>query len=303
MGTVLELPLSRRVQLAVVAHIRHVYTDYDKLLKTGTYQNARAAVEKPCLDLLARWRSDDDDDPNAMEEILREVIVIDDDDDEIKDCDTSFENRESINRESSIEIISSHALADEVQVHQVDYGGPAQLVHGDQPYSPEPEDREIVQHGELEQLPIIHQPRSHISTLDRNGIHHHRWQAALDRHRTNVVPTRPGKHEFLVQKSAVPPRVSAFYSEVEPHQLRLEDQSQELLPLEPAKPHNFSYLNSKGKENIPQKKPEFADRGLRPDSLRLQEVSSVYLIKLRSKYPILTHRVMRLQVVVGLTKL
>ena len=283
MGTVLELPLSRRVQLAVVAHIRHVYTDYDKLLKTGTYQNARAAVEKPCLDLLARWRSDDDDDPDAMEEILREVIVIDDDDDEIKDCRSSLENRVSASREGSIEIISSQALADEVHVHPIDYGGPVQVVHGDQPYSPELEDREIVRYTDLEQLPTNYHFRSNISTLDRNGIHHHRWQEALDRHRTNVVPILPGKHE-LVQKSAVAPRVSMFYTEVEPCQLRSEDQPRLLLPLETAQPQNLSRLDPIGKENILQKRLEYADTSPRSDHLRLREVSTVFII---SEFPAL----------------
>lgn len=283
MGTVLELPLSRRVQLAVVAHIRHVYTDYDKLLKTGTYQKARATVEKPCLDLLARWRSDDDDDddPNAMEEILREVIVIDDDDEEIKDCESSLGNRESINRDGSIEIVSAHALPEEVQVHQIDYGGLAQ------PYSPEPVDREIVRHSDLEQFPIGHHSRSNLSSLDRTGIHHHRWQEALDRHRTKLVPTYSGKHELLVPKSAVPPRFPMFHTEVEPRRLRAEYQSRELLPLETVKPTNSGYIDSKGKENVPQNRLELADRSLRPDPLRLREVSTVYLINFISDFPFL----------------
>ena len=303
MGTVLELPLSRRVQLAVVAHIRHVYTDYDKLLKTGTYQKARAAVEKPCLDLLARWRSDDDDDdPNAMEEILREVIVIDDDDDEINDCKSSLGNRESINRESSIEIISSHVLPDEVQVHQVDYGGPAQLVHVNQPYSPEFMDSEIVRRGDLELLPALYHSRGNLSSFDRNGIHHHRWQEALDRHRTNLVPIHPGKHELLAQNSAVRPRESIFYTELEPRQLRIEDQSREPLPLETVKTQNVVYLGSKGKENIPQRRLDLAERSLRPDPPKTREVSTVYLINFISNSPVLAHRVMRLQVVIGLAK-
>lgn len=303
MGTVLELPLSRRVQLAVVAHIRHVYTDYDKLLKTGTYQNARAAVEKPCLDLLARWRSDDDDDPNAMEEILREVIVIDDDEDEIKDSKSSLGNPESFNREGSIEFISSHALADEVQVHQMDYGGPAEPVRGDQPYSPEPEDRAVVRHSDVGQLRIKHHPRSDISTLERNGVHHHRWQEALDRHRTNLVPIHSGKHELLVQKSAVPSRGSMFYTEVEPRQLRLEGHAGEFLPVETRKIRNLGSFDPKGKENIPWERLEFADRSLHPDPdpARLREVSTVYLIEIVPKI-LLSDTLMRLQAVLGLAK-
>lgn len=302
MGTVLELPLSRRVQLAVVAHIRHVYTDYDKLLKTGTYQKARATVEKPCLDLLARWRSDDDDDPNAMEEILREVIVIDDDDDEVNDRKSSLGNRDSINRESSIEIISSHALPDEVQVHQIDYGGPAQLIHGGQPYSPDFMDSEIVRHSDLEQLPNFHHTRSNLSSLDRNGVHRHRWREALDRHRTNLVPIHPGKHELLAQKSAVYPRVSMYHTEAESRQLRVVDQSRELLPPDTVKPQFPGHLGPKGKENIPQRRSDFADRRLRPEPPRLREVSTLYLINFGPKFPVPAHRFMKLQAVVGFTK-
>jgi hypothetical protein len=36
-GYIRTLPLARRVQLAVVAHVRHVYTDYDRLLKTTSF--------------------------------------------------------------------------------------------------------------------------------------------------------------------------------------------------------------------------------------------------------------------------
>ena len=302
MGTVLELPLSRRVQLAVVAHIRHVYTDYDKLLKTGTYQKARAAVEKPCLDLLARWRSDDDDDPNAMEEILREVIVIDDDDDEINDCKSSLGNRESINREASIEFVSSHALPDEVQVHQIDYGGPSHLVHGDQPYSPEFLDSEIVRHSDLEQLPTFHQVRSNLSSLDRNGVHHHRWQEALDRHRTNPITIHPGKHELLVQKSVVHPRVSMFHTEAEPRQLRIADPSRGLLPPKIVNHQILNHSDSKGKENIPQRRSDLADRSLRPDPPRLHEVSTPYPVNFSPKSLVLADTVIRLQAFVGFTK-
>src|SRR5271155_3516523 len=36
-GTANELPLIRRAQLSVVAHIRHMYTDYDRLLRDVGY--------------------------------------------------------------------------------------------------------------------------------------------------------------------------------------------------------------------------------------------------------------------------
>ena len=106
------------MQLAVVAHIRHVYTNYDRLLRTGTYHAARAQIEQKCLEQLVQWRGDGEDGTNDMEEILREVIVISDDENDDAD---SITNSALVQRDSSVEIIASHALADDVQVRPVDY--------------------------------------------------------------------------------------------------------------------------------------------------------------------------------------
>ncbi|KAK4644822.1 hypothetical protein QC761_308320 [Podospora bellae-mahoneyi] len=51
-GLAADITLSRRVQLAVLAHIRHNHTRYDKLLKETSWVNARKAVESLCLDYL-----------------------------------------------------------------------------------------------------------------------------------------------------------------------------------------------------------------------------------------------------------
>ena len=74
--------MARRVQLAVVAHIRHVYTQYDRLLKITSFQDARAAVEEPCLAKLVQWRGDDENGTTVLEDVFREVIVISDDEDD-----------------------------------------------------------------------------------------------------------------------------------------------------------------------------------------------------------------------------
>lgn len=83
-GTAEEIPLVRRAQLSVVAHIRHVYTDYDKLLRQMAYNDARHSVEQSTLARLVEWRGDDDkvDEAtrHAAAEALREVIVISDED-------------------------------------------------------------------------------------------------------------------------------------------------------------------------------------------------------------------------------
>ena len=77
-----DLSLPRRAQLAVVAHIRHTYTEYDELLRKMSWAEARRQVAPKTLEKLALWRGDKDDEPDTMEDILREVVVISDDEDD-----------------------------------------------------------------------------------------------------------------------------------------------------------------------------------------------------------------------------
>lgn len=90
------IPLSRRVQLAVLAHIRHTHTRYDQLLKDTTWMNARKAVEPVCLDVLVKWRGDEETGRDQMDEILREVVIITDteESEESSDDDSSGEEGE-----------------------------------------------------------------------------------------------------------------------------------------------------------------------------------------------------------------
>jgi hypothetical protein len=69
------MSLSRRVQLAVVAHIRHTYTRYSHILRQTSWENARKAVESLCLGILVRWRGDEVTGPDRLDEVLREIIV------------------------------------------------------------------------------------------------------------------------------------------------------------------------------------------------------------------------------------
>ncbi|KAK2760952.1 hypothetical protein FQN54_002194 [Arachnomyces sp. PD_36] len=119
-GTASELPLARRAQLAVVAHIRHVYTQYDRLLRVTSFQEARASVEEPTLAKLVQWRGDDENGKTVLEDVFREVIVISDDEDD----DSVIE--EDINaaggyRDSSIEVVSSNALVGELDMLPLNY--------------------------------------------------------------------------------------------------------------------------------------------------------------------------------------
>lgn len=91
------IPLSRRVQLAVLAHIRHTHTRYDRLLRETTWMNARKAVEPVCLDVLVKWRGDEETGRDQMDEILREVVIItdsEDSDDSSDEDDTSDDEGE-----------------------------------------------------------------------------------------------------------------------------------------------------------------------------------------------------------------
>ncbi|KAF2682149.1 hypothetical protein K458DRAFT_307996 [Lentithecium fluviatile CBS 122367] len=115
-GNAKELSLARRVQLAVVAHIRHTYTEYDHILKTktGSWTEARQKVEHVSLAKLKEWRDEAGQVSNELEETFREVIVLDDDDssdDDTPNADT---------RASSMEIFSSRATARDLQPEPID---------------------------------------------------------------------------------------------------------------------------------------------------------------------------------------
>ncbi|TGJ86827.1 hypothetical protein E0Z10_g1950 [Xylaria hypoxylon] len=91
-GMAKDITLARRVQLAALAHIRHTHTRYDQLLKESDWANARKAVEKPCLDLIVKWRGDEETGRDQLDEILREVIEISDTEFESEDEGSSADN-------------------------------------------------------------------------------------------------------------------------------------------------------------------------------------------------------------------
>lgn len=174
------MSLPRRVQLAVVAHIRHKYTNYDNLLKQVSYQAARAVVEQPSLNKMAAWRGDDDDDePDTMEEILREVIVIPDDEEDEGIETTSNPADFNQYREGSVEILSSRNIAADVELRPIDYG--VRRISGDRVESPETDDAQEVTflgHGQY----VL--DRRERNTANRGGAHRQRaWEQARDRFR------------------------------------------------------------------------------------------------------------------------
>lgn len=117
-GTNMEIDLPRRVQLAVLARIRHEYTDYDRLLRAFEWKEARALVEPVCLKKLIEWRGEvDDGNDDELEEIVRETIVIDDDDDDIlseADDEGSIELDDGNASDTSIEISHRPVALDDI---------------------------------------------------------------------------------------------------------------------------------------------------------------------------------------------
>ena len=172
----------RRAQLAVIAHIRHTYTDYDALLKQVQYNEARRRVEQRCLDRLIRWRGDDDD-AGDMEDVLREVIVIPDDDED--DANNGDEPKESLRiqpgeneRDSSVEYISEA----DMQIQPVDYSNINRAVERGDSYSPV-SDQEVQYLGR-NKLRHGRQVLYDQQTLDRMGTRRQRvYKEALDRRR------------------------------------------------------------------------------------------------------------------------
>ncbi|GIK02665.1 hypothetical protein Aspvir_006724 [Aspergillus viridinutans] len=176
-GTAVELPLARRAQLAVVAHIRHIYTDYDRLLKTTSFHEARSAVEEPTLAKLVEWRGDDENGKTVLEDVFREVIVISDDDD--SDAEEGEVSR-SVNRDHSIEIVSSHQRAEELQTRPVNFAHPTvQESHLDiSDDEPPPGFRFIPELPKKQRV-------------DRRGFsRYHAWDRALNRYRKGTYQHR-----------------------------------------------------------------------------------------------------------------
>ena len=127
-GTAQDLPLPRRVQLAVVAHIRHVHTDYDQLVKFEPKKQARAKIEQACFRKLVEWRGDDETgmETEDMKEILREVIVISDDeedDDELSSGDSSGNGElMDLDEDSDVEFIACRPIVRELNLGDLSAG-------------------------------------------------------------------------------------------------------------------------------------------------------------------------------------
>ncbi|WEW55646.1 hypothetical protein PRK78_001078 [Emydomyces testavorans] len=289
-GTAVELPLARRAQLAVVAHIRHIYTDYDRLLRLTSFQEARAAVEEPCLAKLVQWRGDDENGETVLEDVFREVIVISDDED---DDDISEENeRYQGSRDSSVEIISSNTVVKELRTQPFKYGNSPALDRG---AAPEPSEDEAPPGVRFVPETPRKRKAGNKKRVDRRGFSRYQaWDRARDRYRGTLnsanldqsVGRSSGHDELpvLTQSRLHESQSARQFSYAGQSQLRAVHPARPVDPLEPTS--QFPYQNEKNtRPQVRMKRPEppaiirftdgsvfeRADRALRPEYAKPDE--------------------------------
>ena len=188
-GTADEIPLVRRAQLSVVAHIRHTYTNYDRLLRRLPYNQARHEVEDETLKKLVEWRGDDaakDDDSRkrAVDDLVRDVIVVSDD----EDSNSDVEDAEQVRHE-------------ELRVEELpsDSYGPPQY----RPFSPS---RELYEEAPSGYRIVAQAPRrerltnAEIEAQERNrrAI----WEQARQAYRSRVLESEPQYQRVYLGRSS-----------------------------------------------------------------------------------------------------
>jgi hypothetical protein len=159
--------MARRAQLAVVAHIRHVYTDYDRLLKQVSFHEARGTVEHTTLSKLIEWRGDDENGQTVLEDVFREVIVISDDEDSESEEDVA-----STAGHNSVEILPSDPRAHEVRSQPIS--------------NTQPPNQDLPREPSEEAPPgfrfVIRVPAK--DTTNRRGFHRYQaWNRAIQEYR------------------------------------------------------------------------------------------------------------------------
>lgn len=158
-----------------MAHIRHIYTDYDRLLKATSFHEARSTVEEPTLAKIIEWRGDDENGEAVLEDVFREVIVISDD----EDSETEEDGPTATDPlEPNVELLSSNA-----GTHQIHTQPVTALVYSGQ---------DPTRQGSEEAPPgirfIAKAPGK--KTIDRRGFSRYQaWNRALTRHRAEAHGT------------------------------------------------------------------------------------------------------------------
>ncbi|KAH8907164.1 hypothetical protein BR93DRAFT_928034 [Coniochaeta sp. PMI_546] len=185
-GLAADLTLSRRVQLAVISHIRHTHTRYDQLLRETTWANARRAVEELCLDILVKWRGDEENGRDQLDEILREVVVIsdseddyEDEEDEDDDDDADAEDTEMTSGESSDETAASTGERPPLGQRHASASASRPPPH---PAAATARQPSVQQHAETELVKAAAK-RAHRGFQRYQAVRDQAWQQALNRQR------------------------------------------------------------------------------------------------------------------------
>ena len=244
------MSLVRRAQLAVTAHIRHEYTNYDKILRSMGWAEARKQVQQACLDILVQWRRDDDDD-GELEDILREVIVISDDEDEEEELQPSAVTSEShLERSESVEFVPTDAL----KTSTIDFATANSKTGKGRSLSPDTDDPDGVEYlGTMPSFrgrPIQYKQRK----LEQIEAHRHKmWEEAINRQQTHPRVSYTGGQRRLS------PRFEAFDQSQSQKRLQ-EQQGARLVP----------YTTGRTKGEIPS--AHAPDRPVVPTALEHQVI-------------------------------
>lgn len=152
-----------------------------------SFQEARAAVEEPCLARLVQWRGDDENGKTVLEDVFREVIVISDDEED-EDLESAANDRNT-----SVEIISSNTVVGELSPRHDPSGqsGYREISEKEPPMG-------------FRFIPAGSQPRNTAdrSKVDRRGFSRYEaWDRARDRYRNGVIHPPPAYNSQVTAPS------------------------------------------------------------------------------------------------------
>lgn len=158
-----------------------MYTEYDRLLKKTSFQEARRRVEDSTLEKVVQWRGDDENGKFELEDVFREVIVISDDEDEDEDDSEEDLPNEPISsgRHPSIEIVSSNAVASDLVTRTLNYGIPSTESLQDLSEDEASSGFRFVSDSAMR--------KANKSKIDRRGFSRYQaWDRAMDRYRERI---------------------------------------------------------------------------------------------------------------------
>jgi hypothetical protein len=223
-----DLTLSRRVQLAVLAHIRHTHTRYDRLLRETSWENARRAVEPVCLDILVKWRGDEETGRDQLDEVLREIVVIDDSEDEGDEEDSEEEGEDESEGEEADNPDTMTGVTPAISKEVAAPAKPLTEVQRNQPIMAQDIDNQHPINHSKHPAGIASRTRSKTKQnqrkkakikASRNERRYRAWQEALRRRAHDLSTARTPVDQILrsdAQGMTGSPRVAPGYVALEP---------------------------------------------------------------------------------------